>query len=623
MLSIFRSQTELQSSACCFCCRPNPIIFSVLICLGFLIFSFQTLRAQPRIWCDDNWSNGAYNSANGIDPEICDGALVLRNQPERMIYLGEPTAYRGIYGMVAYHDTLFICAGPYPTTEDGAEVLCYDYISNTCSRSYEPFEQGILFPKVFDDTLYIAGIDSRQLHSEGSAIYLYDGANWTCKQTLPRSTHAFDLVKHDGSIYVTTSDVSAIGGVWRSDDNGDHFSRFHAFYPQGNFRWMYAITAFDDGLYVQPDGYPPEENVIVVFHESEPFSLPAPGLPINQHGQFTAWGDSLIFTVSNRMYIYHEQCCFESYLPYIKDRWGRGLQRYGNSLYGGGLHGELHRWTPETGWQPDPTCIVLDYDTEIIESACLYYGRLFIGTSRIEGFSGGRLYMSLADSSGSLDSNIHDFGEPVWSGSIHWQAKTETGDQQVRFHVRSAVTIEEISECRFTGPDGTCTSYYETPGEDIHPDHWGHRYYQYRIFLTCPDGIDMPIIDSITLHMWPDNIATADEPDLIRNQQNEPRLILGSMNPVFASAGVELGISWPQSSHNTVVQRDVQLLICDLQGRILWQQNPTGRRDGETRCRWNCRTETGSPIGGGIYYAVLRASDRRHILDSRPLMILP
>lgn len=607
-------------------CNISSISRLSLVCL--LLFSFMPQTgAEELIWEDTDWTGGAFTAAEGIDTDNYPGALILRNQPERMICIGEPTEYRGIYGITAYHDTLFICAGPYPAHEDGADVICYDYLSEEFSPSYAPYEQGVMFPKVFGDTLYIAGIDSRHPHVDGGAIFLYTGHEWICKQTVPDATHVFDLVKHDGLMYVTASNLQGGAGVLRSENNGDSFTSIYTFNPEEQDRWVYAITAWQDKIIVQPDGNPPEEDMLLVFDGQSQSSLPAPGLPTDSNGQFTAYGDSLIFTVGTKMYIYHDQDCYISDLPYWKDRWGRGIHRYNGSLYGGGVGGDLHRWTPATGWLPDPTSVVLDSDTELIEAVCTYCGRFFIGSSRLEGFLGGRLYMSLADPWGSLESTVHDFGMATEGGTVWWQADLVNDENRVRCQIRSADNATELSNKRFTGPDGTTSSFYETPGESLHAIHSGHCFFQYRIVMTCPDGIRMPIVRSVSLRMNGGPPADIEEqfppPPPADEMSPDLGLKLRVASPINARDGMDIIIVSAARGAQGVPESDLHLMISDPQGRLLWQQRVPWRRGQQSVCRWDCRTTNGRPLEGGVYYLVLKPANINTIIDSRPLLILP
>jgi hypothetical protein len=169
-----------------------------------LLFALAPLAgicsAADFAWTEEDWSGGAYEAAAGIDPEIWPGALVLENQADDMRFVAQPTHFEGIWALAVYHDTLFLGAGHYPINHDGADVLAYDYTSDSFSLAYQPYEQGLVAMKVYGDTLYIPGPDSQGSWDWGN-VYLYDGASWIRKETIPGGVHVFDLAILDNVIY--------------------------------------------------------------------------------------------------------------------------------------------------------------------------------------------------------------------------------------------------------------------------------------------------------------------------------------------------------------------------------------------------------------------------------------
>ena len=185
--------------------------------------------ASDFAWIDTDWSAGQYVEIVGIDPDIWPGQVVLTARPEQMLFLDEPTDFRGIYGLTVYHDTLFLAASDYPFIFDGAEVITYDFLTEEFAVAYEPYESGLNIIKQFGDSLYIPGPDPMDPWTDDGSIYLYNGEEWIEKETVPTAVHVCDVEVCNDIVYVTTGQFAepyhGYGCVWISYDWGDSWTR--------------------------------------------------------------------------------------------------------------------------------------------------------------------------------------------------------------------------------------------------------------------------------------------------------------------------------------------------------------------------------------------------------------
>lgn len=555
--------------------------------IAWLLAAAALSSAADFAWIDTDWSAGRYIESSGIDPDIWPGQLVLSARPEQMLFLDEPTDFRGIYGLTVYHDTLFIAAGPYPLTSDGADILTYHYESDTFGLATQLDEQGVMVMKVIGDTLLVPGPDSQDPWTYGGSVFLYNGHEWFKRQGVLFAAHVFDADVLDGVLYTTDGDGHGWGNVSVSYDWGESYTQILSigYSPDHPVRRFYGMGCYQGLIYIQPDGFPPEDDMLFTFDGAVWDTIPVPGMPEDRQGKFTAWGDSLIFSMRSRMFILAEETVSRIDMPFSGDRWCHSVHKHGPVLFGGAEDGLLYRWEPGGAWT-FVTEMGLDPQTEEISALATYRGRLYIGTARDETLTGGRLYVSACETSGSLISQVHDFGHPTMNASVAWEAFVP-GESIVRVQIRSAPVLEELELRAFTGPDGTAASFYENPGAALEPWHRADRYFQYRIFLIGAGGILAPYLASVSLTADSLDYAGFEVPD-----RAESGLTLAPVrpSPVTRTACFELraGSGLP-----------VHLQITDAEGRLVREMQGTA----PARWHWDLRNTAGRRVPVGRYWA--------------------
>ena len=610
--------------------------------LAIFATAFVVLGAQGRdlTWTEDDWSGGAYASAARVDADIQPGILVLENLPGDMRSLASPTAFQGLYSMAVLHDTLWITASDYPYQFDGAEVIHYDYLTGQFEVDYQPYESGLHLIKRFGDSLYVPGPDSRDPHSSPGSIYLYTGRQWIDKATLPMAIHINDVEVANGITYATVGHPDGTyhlcGIVWTSHDYGDTFSQSLTLWPnaQAPVRRFFGAGSIGDRVFVQPDGFAPESDVVYSTTNGTDWNtIPVPGLPEDKQAMFTVWGDSLLMTIHNRMYIWDGEQFHGYWLPFQGYRWCRGIEKYKGRLYGGALGGTLYRWLQRSQWETISQ-VSLEPATEEIEAMATYYGRLYISTSRPEQGMIPRLYVSAAVPLGVMVSRVHDFGEPVGNGEVVWAGFTPGATGDLRFQVRSGVTEGQVPAALFLGPDGQPNSYYTIPGMPLAPAHHGHRYFQYKVELLCPDGLNMPILDSVTLRADTLDAAAVAEGDPTRGNGalepgDRPRsgvLAFAPPQPNPARGPLSLRVDLSGGELLPGLARPlpaVELAVVDLEGRLVRRATMIPASDGTASWFWDLCDEQGHRVPGGVYRAMACAAGAPGPVIVRSLVVLP
>ncbi len=447
---------------------------------------------------------------------------------------------------------------------------------------------------------------------------MYNGSEWIDKPTVPYSLHLFDLEVLDNRLYVTDGAFSG-GNVWVSDDWGDTYTHLLRIEPIDNEpRRMHGLGGYQGKLYAQPDGLPPEEDMIFVYDGAQWDTLPAPELPHDEtmgyQAMFTSWGDSLIMNSFYRMYIYHDDTVTSSWTPFRSDRWTRSQHVYRDVFYAGGAPPcALWQWIPNSSWI-EVTSVGLDPESEILEAFATYYGRLYIGTANaFDPLGGGQLYVSASEPYGSLESAIHDFGTHVTGAVLSWEDARFGTDNRSRFRVRSGRTIEEVTSGSFLGPDGSGTTWYDDSGTPLPENHIGDRYFQYLIVLNCPDGLQMPVVHCVTIEADSVDLAGIDEP---ARPQVRPHVRLEMPRPNPSTSVVDLDISWEAGFRGRA-----RLRIADLQGRILRSVDLPANT---ASWHWDLRDDRGTPVAAGVYQVQLVADGAgASVSDSRTVLVLP
>ncbi len=80
---------------------------------------------------------------------------------------------------------------------------------------------------------------------------------------------------------------------------------------------------------------------------------------------------------------------------------------------------------------------------------------------------------------------------------IAWAALRPEGTH-VKVQLRSAPNRDEMLQQSFVGPDGNTTTYYSSSETDIWDGHDGHRWFQYRLYLSTLDSSVTPSVDSVS-----------------------------------------------------------------------------------------------------------------------------
>lgn len=80
---------------------------------------------------------------------------------------------------------------------------------------------------------------------------------------------------------------------------------------------------------------------------------------------------------------------------------------------------------------------------------------------------------------------------------LEWEAETPFGTD-VRFQVRSAGSKEALAKSQWRGPDGA-GGYWGKPGERLRGQPQAGPWFQYRAFLTTPDGGNTPRLSKISV----------------------------------------------------------------------------------------------------------------------------
>jgi len=575
---------------------------------AILLLAAGASSAGQLEWTQDDWSDGDYHSVLRTDPTLAPGLLVLDPKLDDIRLLSMPTAFQGIYSMVTYHDTLFMGASDYPYMYDGADVIAFDYETNTYEVCYQPYESGLHIIKQFGDSLYLPGPDSMDPWNAPGSIYLYTGTEWIEKATVPYAVHVNDVEIMNGVIYVTTGqgpfgEDADQGCVWMSTDGGDTFTKIFGIYgtPQEPFRRMFGAGQHDGRLFFQPDGFVDDAEVLYsTVNGTDWDTIPVPGLPVDFMAMFTPWEGSLLMTIDNRLFIWDGEEWAGHWLPYHGYRWCRSLGEFGGSLYGGGFDCEIYRWLDDSHWDY-VAAMGVEPDSEDVESIVSYRGRMFISTSQLTQGNQAGLYVSACEQTGSMVSSVHDFGTLTHNGMLSWEGAEFPPEGTIRFRVRSGETLNDLYLSFFLGPDGTQASYYEESGTALADAHWSDRFFQYRVYLDCPEGLMMPYLDRVTLAV--DSLDLADVEDRIDSKETsaQPVLRLSTPGSNPARGAVALGVELSGIQPGSGTGRPVRVRVIDTAGRLLREAQLPLASSGAVHWRWDARDREGRPVAAGCY----------------------
>lgn len=582
-------------------------------------------RAAHEFWTDTDWSGSNYELGSSVDGTAQPGILILQNRLNDMRFYASPADWQGIYSMSVYHDSLFLAMSDHPFSYDGADIRTYDYRTRQFDLSYQPYESGVLITKVFGDTLYVPGPDSMDPWYDFGSLYMYNGRAWTEKQNIPTAVHVIDVEVCNGIVYVSTGhatgSLDGCGCVWISYDWGDTWTRALTLWPDSEqyVRRFFGLGHHGNRVFAQPDGLVGQDDMLYTTLNGVDWdSLSVAHMPNDKHMVFTAWGDSTLFTIHDRLYIWNGTSLSQDYmLPWDGFRWDRGIARYNGKLYGGGLDCHIYRWSQGAQWMQVGS-VGLYPDTEEIESMAVYCGRLFVGTSRRTLDQTGYLYVSSAAPSGSLLSLPHDFGDGIASGRLSWEDCRPSPENTTRFRLRSGLTVEAMREHAFVGPDGTTETWYTESGTPIASIHAGDRYAQYQAELLCPANVYMPYIDSITLEVWTEDPEGLDDTAADATGTRGLRLVFPS--PVRAESGIDM---WLQDERPSARDGAMQLQVNDAAGRVLRTFELALGPSGSAHWNWDLRDAVGRRLPAGVYWANVRPAGGAAPTAARSLVIIP
>lgn len=140
---------------------------------------------------------------------------------------------RNTWDMVVYDGKLYIGAGDYDRNTGPINLNAFDI------EKREWFDTGLLQDeeisrfRVYDNTLYAAGIDPKADWAYGN-FYYTNGDDWTTVSNVPGAVHMFDMIQFDGKMFygLGTGNYSS-APVKMSADGGETYTNV-PFYKDGN-----------------------------------------------------------------------------------------------------------------------------------------------------------------------------------------------------------------------------------------------------------------------------------------------------------------------------------------------------------------------------------------------------
>src|SRR3989344_5679405 len=221
---------------------PILIISSILISVFPSSLPVSPAMAQASTsFTDTDWSGNNFESQSNIDTANSPGQLFLKNDPGNMV--SAFSVLKNIYDMVVYRDKLIIADATTLYITSDAFVHSYDYQTNNVTQIYSYAEgmkeQGIENMYVFNDKLYIPGVDINDGGWDLVAIYIYDGSTWTRKLTVPNDVHGFDMAYYKNKLYITISYNAQSIRLYESTNDGDSWTNSNTNMTSSMYaRWM-------------------------------------------------------------------------------------------------------------------------------------------------------------------------------------------------------------------------------------------------------------------------------------------------------------------------------------------------------------------------------------------------
>ena len=474
---------------------PILIILSILTSAFPLFSPVSPAMAQTSTsFTDTDWSGNNFESQSNIDVSNSSGQLLLKNDPSNMV--SAFSVLKNIYDMVVYKDKLIIadCTSLYLTSD--AFVHSYDYQTNNVIQIYSYAEgmkeQGIQNMYVFNDKLYIPGADRDDGGWDLGAIYIYDGATWTRKLTVPNDLHGFDMAYYKGKLYINFSYNAQSVRLYESANDGDSWTNSNTSMTSS----MYArrLLLYNDKLAVFGDA---TDRLWIYDGVTWQKNTSFPQLTMFSHAIFNNkiyWAGYLSGpTGSLKGLFYTSDLATAGSVAYFINKGISDLIVYENKLYAIehiGASGKIHYSLDGSTWSSFSQNIpITTYPSHLQQ----YRGRLYLG-------NGPNVYVSTAASSGNLVSKpINMF---LGDATVSWDGLAPVGTS-LKFQVRSAQTSAGLAAKSFIGPDGTEATYYTASGTALNSVHSGDSWVQYKVFMATSDPKFTPYLNSFTLTSSP------------------------------------------------------------------------------------------------------------------------
>jgi len=195
---------------------------------------------------------------------------------------------------------------------------------------------------------------------------------------------------------------------------------------------------------------------------------------------------------------------------------------------------------------------------------------------------------------GFLISAAHNALFEFCSGSLDWDSSTPSGTS-IRFQLRSAPDSLTLQGRSWVGPNGTDTTYYETPGP-LWIGHDGDLWIQYRASLSASSPYVTPVLDEVRVHYVSCQTGIADSSDL----PAEITELHGYPSPSNSSCTV--GYTLPKESR-------VRVTIYNVDGSPVRTLVDSWREPGVYSEVWDGKADDGSALPSGVYFYSLKAGD--------------
>jgi hypothetical protein len=148
-------------------------------------------------------------------------------QPLSFELLGSPATYRelsyhhAIWDLQLWHERIYIAHGDWYINSGPLRMLYYDLLTGEFVHDdgYMLNEEGIEIFRIFEDALYIPGVEATE-HKDNAYLYRKIWREpWVRLSMIPNGVHLWDVVFQDET-FVIIGQTREAGAVWVSSDNG-------------------------------------------------------------------------------------------------------------------------------------------------------------------------------------------------------------------------------------------------------------------------------------------------------------------------------------------------------------------------------------------------------------------